>query len=91
MRKDFEEYLERGLEIRRLSMPPVREEGEKRSMYQLFRENFAQIKPLLQKSRTLLDHEIYQPLRNPARLSEECADEMRDDRIFRRARRYSYA
>lgn len=71
MKKCYEDYIERSREIRRLSMPP--EEGEKSAgeFYHLFNENFGKIKILLNENKTILDKEVYRPMKNPKRLTKE--------------------
>ncbi len=76
MRRSFEEYLERSVEIRKLSMPPGQKAADSRSFYRRFHENFGRIKELLQQNRKVLDREFYLPLRRIQLLDEKTAEEL---------------
>ena len=78
MRKCFEDYIERSLEIRGLSMPPEENGKSAGEFYRLFNENFGKIKELLGENRRTLDREVYRPLKKPEHLSLEYAEELKE-------------
>ena len=74
MERDFEGYIERSIRIRRLSMPPEYKEKSAALFYEEFKNNFIQIKGLLQENRTMLEHRVYRPLGQMDKMDRDTAD-----------------
>ena len=76
MKEELQGYIERSTEIRRLSMPPEEAGRSAKEFYRLFNENFGKIKELLGQNRTLLEKEVFRPLKRVERLTWENAEEL---------------
>lgn len=69
-------YLDRSNEIRHLSIPPRQKGTSADQFYELFQNNFVEIRKLLVNNKDFLDQEVYPCLEHPERLSREQAREL---------------